>query len=117
MIKSDFKKYDYGEIEEIEVCNHCLKKFKFLVKFHYEDKPKKGSDNRIILPLEMIKTRYSDVSIPSLCLRCKQFKKCEDCGVILCNWKPHDGGHSSKMNPLICIFCQLWRDGGYPQVR
>jgi hypothetical protein len=115
--KQPFKGYDFEEGEEIVGCNHCLKKSKFFVKFHYEDRPKKGSDNHIVIPLELIKTKCYDLRAPALCGRCKQLPRCKDCDVILCNWKRHDGGHSSKFDSIICDLCQSFKDGSYPQIK
>lgn len=114
--QTDFKKYDYKEQIEESVCNHCLKKSKLLVKFHYEDRLKKGIDNHIIIPLELIKTKCYDLRAPTLCERCKKFRRCEDCDVILCNWKRHDGGHSSKSNILLCDLCQGLKTCTYPHI-
>ena len=114
--QQQFKGYDFGEGEEESICNHCLKKSKLLVKFHYEDRPKKDGINRIIIPLELIKTKCYDLRAPALCGRCKQFPRCEDCDVIMCNWKSHDGGHSAKSNPLLCDLCQSFRANTYPQL-
>ena len=112
--KINIKKYGHEEGDELIPCPHCKRKYIYFTKWHYEDRPKK-KEGRLVIPLELVKTKCYNLPPPMICDKCKLFPKCKDCEIILCNWKKHYSSWSATENPNYCESCWGWRIGSYPQ--
>ncbi len=115
MPRINIKKFSYNSGDELILCPHCKRKYLYSLKWHFEKRPKKDINGRLIIPLELMKTKCYDCKIPALCSKCTLFPKCVDCEIILCEWKKHWHSWSSDEDPRYCEMCWFWKISSYPQ--
>ncbi len=108
MPKINIRKYNKGEGDELIRCPHCKRNYLYFVKFHFEKRPKK-IDGNLVIPLELIETKIYDSTVPPLCDKCSTIAKCNDCTILLCNWRKHTHGWESLEDSLLCESCSNWK--------
>ena len=98
------KKIKWINGEELVECTHCRSKKSYQVKYHIEEGvkiTKKGEK-------QPYKRKVYEIAPPSNCARCKKYKKCESCEIIMCDLKQHINHQSS--DPKLCNSCIGWED-------
>lgn len=81
-------------------CNHCKVTKKYKVQYFFKERLvrdiKTGKDKKKIVKVYILPP-------PNFCKKCKDFKKCQRCEIIMCKLKRHLGKQSK--NDDFCIYC------------